>query len=134
MRTNRKIVLILAAILILAFSVALAWSAPQNAATRTFTPAERETIQAYYLHLMGTLAPGTINRAPFPPNIEKALTVGSHVPMQLERDLMPLPRELESKLVPLTGEYGRYKLGTHVLLIKMGDLTIVDIIKNAGLK
>ncbi len=34
----------------------------------------------------------------------------------------------------LTGEYGRYKLGNHVLLVKMADLTIVDIIRNAELK
>ena len=134
MRPNSKIVLILTAILIFAFSIALAWSAPQNAPTRVFTRAERDAIQAYYLHLMGTLAPGSINRTPFSPNIEKALTVRSHVPMQLEKDLMPLPGELESKLVPLSGEYGRYKLGNHVLLIRMADLTIVDIIKNAGLK
>ena len=134
MRPNWKIVLILTAILIFAFSIALAWSAPQNAPTRMFTRVERDAIQAYYLHLMGTLAPGSINRTPFSPDIEKALTAGSHVPMQMEKDLMPLPSELESKLVPLTGDYGRYKLGNHVLLIKMADLTIADIIKNAGLK
>src|SRR5262249_22088148 len=134
MKPNWKIVLILTAIVVFAFSIALAWSAPQNAPTRVFTRAERDAIQAYYLHLMGTLAPGSINRTPFSLDIEKTLTVGSHVPMQLEKDLMPLPSELESKLVPLTGDYGRYKLGNHVVLIKMADLAIVDIIKNAGLK
>src|SRR5678816_3568480 len=134
MRPNWKIVLLLIAILILAFSVALAWSAPQKASTRVFTPAEHDAIHAYYLHLIGTLAPGSINRTPFPPNIEKALVAGSHVPMQMEKDLMPLPSELEAKLVPLTGDYGRYKLGNHVLLVRMADLSIVDVIKNAGLK
>jgi hypothetical protein len=134
MRPNWKIILVLTAILICAFSVALAWSTPQKAPTRVFTPVERDAIQAYYLHLMGTLAPGSINRTPFSPNIEKALVTGSHVPMQLEKDLMPLPSELESKLVPLTGDYGRYRLGNHVLLVRMADLTIADIIRNAGLK
>jgi hypothetical protein len=127
-------ILFLTAILVFAFSVALAWSTPQKAPTRVFTPAERDAIQAYYLHLMGTLAPGSINRTPFSPNIEKALATGSHMPMQLEKDLMPLPSELESKLLPLAGNYGRYKLGNHVLLVRLADLTIVDIIKNAGLK
>jgi hypothetical protein len=134
MKPNWKIVLILTAILIFAFSISLAWSAPQNSPTRVFTHAERDAIQAYYLHLMGTLAPGSINRTPFSPDVEKALTVGSHVPMQLEKSLMPLPSDLEAKLVPLTGEYGRYRLGNHVVLVRMADLTIVDIIKNAGLK
>jgi hypothetical protein len=134
MRPNWKIILVLAAMLIFAFSVALAWSAPQKAPARVFTPAERDAIQAYYLHLMGTLAPGSINRTPFSPDIEKALVAGSHVPMQLEKDLMPLPGELDSKLIPLTGDYGRYRLGNHVLLVRMADLTIADIIRNAGLK
>jgi hypothetical protein len=134
MKPNWKIILILAAMLIFAFSVALAWSDPQNAPTRVFSPAERDAIQAYYLHLMGTLAPGSINRTPFSPNIEKALVTGSHVPMQLEKNLMPLPSELESKLVPLSGDYRRYRLGNHVLLVRMADLTIDDIIRNAGLK
>jgi hypothetical protein len=134
MKLSWKIILIPTALAIFAFSVTLAWSAPENTSTRVFTGPERDAIQAYYLHLIGTLAPGSINRTPFPPNIEKTLAVGSHVPMQLEKDLMPLPSELESKLGPLTGDYGRYKLGNHVLLIKMADLTIVDIIKNVGLK
>jgi hypothetical protein len=124
MKPNWKIVLILTAILIFAFSISLAWSAPQNSPTRVFTRAERDAIQAYYLHLMGTLAPGSINRTPFSPD----------VPMQLEKSLMPLPSDLEAKLVPLTGEYGRYRLGNHVVLVRMADLTIVDIIKNAGVK
>src|SRR5262245_39958972 len=86
MRPNWKIILVLTALLIFAFSVALAWSDPQKAPTPVFAPAERDAIQAYYLHLMGTLAPGSINRTPFSPNIEKALVTGSHVPMQLEKD------------------------------------------------
>ena len=41
MRPNWKIILILTAILIFAFSVALAWSATQKTATPMFTAAER---------------------------------------------------------------------------------------------
>lgn len=145
MKPKWRIILILTAILLLAFSASLAWSAPQKAPESpklilhgdkapTFTAKDRDAIEGFYRHLMGTLAPGSINRTPFSPNIEKALTAGSHVPMQLEKDLTPLPKELESKLAPLTGDYGRYKLGTHVLVVKMADLTIADIIRNAGLK
>jgi len=132
MKTKWKIILILTAILLLTFSVSLAWSAPEKAPA--FSTKDRDAIEGFYRHLMGTLAPGSINRTPFSPNIEKALATGSHVPMQLEKDLTPLPKELASKLTPLTGDYERYKLGTHVLLVKMADLTIADIIKNAGLK
>ena len=129
-----RIVLILAAILLLAFSVSLAWSAPEKGPVPAFTPKERAAIEAFYLHMMGTLAPGSINRTPFSPDIERALAVGSHVPMQLEKQLMPLPKELESGLTPLTGDYGRFRIGNHIVLVKTADLTIADIIKNAGLK
>ena len=144
MRRKWKIILILTAILLLVFSVSLAWSATQKAPeppklagrgdpAPSFSAKDRDAIESFYRHLMGTLAPGSINRTPFSPNIEKALVTGSHVPMQLERDLMPLPKEIASKLTPLTGDYERYRLGTHVLLVKMADLTIADIIRNAGM-
>lgn len=130
MRRNWKWIVLLTVILLLAFSVSLAWSAPPKVA---FTAKDHELITAFYLHLMGTLAPGSINRTPFSPAIEKALAAGSHVPMQLEKELKPLPNELESRLTLLTGEYRRFKLGPHVLLVKTADLSIVDIIKNAGM-
>jgi hypothetical protein len=90
MRTRWKVILILIALLLLAFSVSLAWSTPQKESTPMFTPEEREAVQAFYLRLMGTLAPGSISRTPLWPNIERALKVGSPVPMQLEKDLAPL--------------------------------------------
>ena len=66
--------------------------------------------------------------------VEKALVVGSHVPMQLEKDLEPLPAKLESQLTQITGDYGRYTLGQHVVLIKKTDLAIADILKNVAVK
>jgi hypothetical protein len=134
MRPRWKIILILTVILLLAFSATLAWSEPEKATVPAFGAKDRATIEAFYLHVIETLAPGSINRTSFPLGIERALAVGSRVPMQLEKDLMPLPVELESKLVPLTGDYRRFKLGNHIVLVKMADLAIVDIIKNAGLK
>jgi hypothetical protein len=134
MRPKWKVILLLTIILLFAFSIALAWSEPQKTSIPTFSVKERAAIEGFYLHRMGTLAPGSINRTPFSPDIERALTAGSRVPMHVEKDLVPLPGELESKLVPSAGDYRRFKLGNHVLLVKMADLTIADIIKNAGLK
>ena len=51
----------------------------------SFSLKDRELIETYYTHLLGTLAPGSVDRSPFPLGIEKVLVVGSHVPMQLER-------------------------------------------------
>src|SRR5262249_58330921 len=92
MKPNWKIVLILTAIVVFAFSIALAWSAPQNTSARLFTRAERDAIQAYYLHLMGTLAPGSINRTPFSPDIEKALTAGLQLPVPVWKEEVAIPR------------------------------------------
>ncbi len=84
----------------------------------SFSLKDRELIETYYTHLLGTLAPGSVDRLPFPLGIEKVLVVGSHVPMQLEKTLEPLPTKLESQLTPITGDYGRYTLGRHVVLIR----------------
>jgi hypothetical protein len=145
MRRTWKIALILAVIFLVVFSVSLAWSAPQKTAEAptvllhgdkapVFSANDRKLIETYYLHLFGNLAPGSIDRSTFDPGIERSLVVGSHVPGQFEKEMMPLPEKLESKLTPLTGDYVRYKLGPHVVLVKKADLTIADIMKNVGLK
>jgi hypothetical protein len=128
-----KVILILVTMMLLVFSISLAWSAPQKASEPTFNSNDRNVVTEFYRHVMGTLAPGSVVRWPFSPAIERTLAAGSHVPMQLEKELIPLPNELESKLTPLTGEYRRFKLGPHVLLVKTADLSIVDIVKNAGM-
>ncbi len=99
----------------------------------TFTAKDRELIEAYYNHLIGTLAPGSVDRSGFAPEIEKALSAGSRVPMRFEKDLEPLPPKLESQLSAVASGYGRYKLGRHVLLVA-DDLTITDVLKNVALK
>ena len=144
MRPKWRIIVILTMILLLAFSVSLALSAPQKAdeppkfivrgdVVPTFAAKDHDVIESFYRRLMGTLAPGSINRTPFTPAVEKALTTGSHVPMGVERELAALPKELESQLTVLSGDYRRFKLGPHVLLVKLADSTIADVIKNAGM-
>jgi hypothetical protein len=100
----------------------------------TFSAKDRELIEAYFNHLIGTLAPGSLDRSAYPLGVEKALVPGSHVPMQFEKDLEPLPPKLESQLSQITGDYARYTLGRHVVLIKKGDLAIADILKNVAVK
>ena len=128
-----KIALILAVILLLVFSVSLAFSAPQKtdaAKLPTFSEKDHQLIEEYYNHVIGELAPGSLNRSPFGPGVEAALAPGSHVPMQLEKDLQPLPSKLDQQLSQLTGDYARYILGRHIVLVRKGDLAIGDIIRN----
>lgn len=138
MSRSLKIALLLAAVLLLAMTVSLAWSAPQNSNdpnVSIFSAKDRQTIESYYNGLIAGLAPGSIDRSGFPLGIEKSLVAGSHVPMQLEKDLKPLPRKLEAQLTDsITGDYGRYTLGRHVVLVRKADLAIGDIIKNVAVK
>lgn len=131
------LLLAIALILLLGMSISLGWSAPQKTGTSNlpaFTAKDRELIDAYYTHLSGTLAPGSIDRSTFSLGIEKALVPGSHVPVQLQKELEPLPKQLESQLSMTTGEYRRYRLGHHIVLVKKSDLTIADIMKNVAPK
>src|SRR5215475_7262819 len=94
-----KIALILAVILLFVFSISLAWSAllqkSDDAKLLGSSAKDRQLIEAYYNHLIGTLASGSLDRFLFSLGIEAALAPGSHVPMQLEKDLQPLPGKLD---------------------------------------
>ena len=64
-----KIALVSAVILLFAMSLSLAWSAPQSADAQklpVFSAQDRQIIESYYNLLLGTLAPGSINRSAFP--------------------------------------------------------------------
>jgi hypothetical protein len=130
-----KIAILLIVILLFGLVASLAWSAPKDESNMpTFTDRDRKLIDEYYLHILGTLAPGSLDQSSFSLGIEQSLVTGSHVPMQLEKDLKPLPQKLESQLSQLTGEFGRYTLGRHVVLVRKGDLAIADILRNIAVK
>ena len=132
-----KIAILLLVAMLFGMVVSLAWSAPQvgdRAQMPVFSDKDRKAIEEYYLHLVGTLAPGSLDRSDFALGIEQALATGSHVPMQLEKELKPLPSKLDSQLSRLTGEYGRYTLGRHIVLVRKTDLAIADIIKKVAVK
>jgi len=100
----------------------------------TFTPKDREAVETYYKHLHGILAPASVERKPLSPEIEKALAPGNKMPMQFEKQLQKLPRELEMKMSTPQPGFDYYSLGPHVLLVRRSDLMIGDIIRNAGWK
>jgi hypothetical protein len=126
-------VLLAIALMLAAASVAMGQTATKPAKVE-FTSADREMIQNYYKHLLGTLAPASIDRKGFPPDVEKGIASGNKLPGQLEKQLQRLPKELEDKLSLPQAGYLRYKLGHHVLMVRRSDLMIADIIKNAGWK
>jgi hypothetical protein len=99
-----------------------------------FTAKDRELIEDYYKHIIGTLAPGSLDRSSFPPEVERTLVVGGHVPMSLENELERLPDKLESQLSQVARSNGCYRLGRHVILVRKDDGVIIDILKNVALR
>lgn len=132
-----KIAILIMVTLLFGMVVTLAWSSPQTGdepRMPVFTDKDHKLIDEYYLRLAGSLAPGSLDRSDYSLGVEHSLAVGSHVPMQLEKELKLLPSKLESQLSQLTGEYGRYTLGRHIVLVRKSDLAIADIIKNVAVK
>jgi hypothetical protein len=128
-----KVALLLMVILLLGLTISLGWGAPQKTASSNlpvFTTEDRALIEEYYKELRGKYAPGSLDRTPFPLGIETALVRGSHVPVHLKKQLERLPQELESRLSTTKADFGRYRLGHHVVLASKADMTIGDILKN----
>jgi hypothetical protein len=124
-----KVSLLLTAALMLMATIA----SSQAVKPPTFTAQDRELIETYYKRIIGTLAPGSLDRSPLPLGVEQALVVGSRVP-QLKSGLELLPAKLESQLSTISSDYGRYKLGRHVLLLRKDNFEIADILKNIAIK
>lgn len=133
MKTNLIVRTVMAISVLLLGTLILLGQTPEKKKLE-FGAVEREAINTYYKHLLGTLAPASIDRKGFPPEIEKALSPGNKVPGQYEKQLELLPKELESKLPTPPAGYLRYKLGRHVLLVQRSDLAIADIVRDAGWK
>jgi hypothetical protein len=127
-RLYLRIVLVTIATLIAACAVLTAAEKPPK-----FTAEDHKTIDAYYKGLYADIAPGSISRATFSSEIERALKPGEKLPLQLQKKLESLPRELEVRISAPPAGYAIYKLGHHVLILRRSDLEIEDIIKDAGL-
>lgn len=127
-----KLTLFLTVVLIM-MSIATV-SVSQTSKLPKFTAQDREQIEAYYKHLIGTLAPGSLDRSSFPPEVERSLVVGGHLSMGLDKELERLPDKLESQLSQVARSYGCYKLGRHVILMNKEDRVIADILRNVALR
>jgi hypothetical protein len=127
-----KLTLFLTVVLIM-MSIATV-SVSQTSKLPKFTAQDRERIEAYYNHLIGTLAPGSLDRSSFPPEVERALIVGGHVSTGLDKELERLPEKLEAQLSQAARSYGCYRLGRHVILMNKEDRLIADILRNVALR
>lgn len=119
-------------LLLLLFAVAIMVSGQgANVAEKAeFNSADREAIKSYYTHVLGTLAPASLDRKGFPPEVERELKPGKRVPMQLEKKMERLPKALSEKLrLPAPG-HEHYRLGNHILLLRTSNMIIVDMVRD----
>ena len=98
-----------------------------------FSSNDRQITNDYYKRILGNIAPGSIDRYPLRLEIDRNIIPGGRIPKYVERDLQRLPRELESQLSSLKGAYQRFKIGTHVIVLR-SDMLITDVIRDAGFK
>jgi len=128
-------ILLLLLVFMSVFVGALAWSAePQDVkkAGLAFTAKDRQIIGDYYKRIIGNIAPGSLDRSTFSVSVEKDIARGGHLPRSVEKDLERLPKDLESQLSSPSNNYEYYRIGHHVILVRLIDLSIADVIKDVA--
>src|SRR5688572_24263688 len=98
MRSQMPIRVLLLLLLFFAAAVMVLGQAVKVTEKVEFTAGERDAIRSYYTHVLGTLAPASLDRKGFSPEIERELRPGKRVPMQLEKKMERLPKQLSEKL------------------------------------
>ena len=80
------------------------------------------------------LPPGLAKQNKLPPGIAKQLERGAILPSDLEREMRPLPRELEIRLQPLSSpNQVRVTIGTDILIMDKETRKILDVMRDVAL-
>jgi hypothetical protein len=83
---------------------------------------DREIITTYYTRASRGRREG------LPPGLEKQLIRNGTLPPGLQKKLQPFPRGLEIQLPPLAPGYRRAIVGNHVVVYKVDNYSILDVI------
>jgi hypothetical protein len=80
------------------------------------------------------LPPGLAKQNKLPPGIAKQLERGAILPSDLQREMRPLPRELEIRLKPLSSpNQVRVTVGTDILIMDKETRKILDVMRDVAL-
>jgi hypothetical protein len=80
------------------------------------------------------LPPGLAKQNKLPPGIAKQLERGAILPADLDREMRPLPRELEVRLKPLSSpNQVRVTVGTDILIMDKETRKILDVMRDVAL-
>lgn len=80
------------------------------------------------------LPPGLAKKNKLPPGIAKQLEHGAILPADLEREMQPLPRELEVRLKPLSSpNQVRVTVGTDIVIMDKTTRKVLDVMRDVAL-
>ena len=80
------------------------------------------------------LPPGLAKKNKLPPGIQKQLERGAILPADLQKEMQPLPRELEVRLRPLSSpNQVRVTVGTDILIMDKETRKILDVMRDVAL-
>lgn len=80
------------------------------------------------------LPPGLAKQNKLPPGIAKQLERGAILPADLEKEMQPLPRELEIRLKPLSSpNQVRVTVGTDIVIMDKTTRKVLDVMRDVAL-
>ncbi len=80
------------------------------------------------------LPPGLAKKNKLPPGIQKQLERGAILPVELQKEMQPLPRDLEIRLKPLPSpNQVRVTVGTDILIMDKETRKILDVMRDVAL-
>jgi len=105
-------------------------SAPA-AQTRIFSTADQRLIREWFSNKnnQAGLPPGLAKRETLPPGVQRQLQRNGKLPPGLDKQIQPLPPDLESRLPQVPPGVRRIVIGGNVILLEEKTAAILDIIE-----
>ena len=92
-----------------------------------FADHDRDEIRGWYAQHYRHLPPGLAKKDRLPPGLERQLVVRGAFPVELQRDVYPVPVDLERRLPPPPPDCERVAIGAHIILRNRSTNVIVDV-------
>jgi Ni/Co efflux regulator RcnB len=92
-----------------------------------FAEHDRDEIRGWYASNHRHLPPGLAKKDRLPPGLERQLVVRGAFTPEMQRDMYPVPVDLERRLPPPPPDCDRVVVGAHIVLRNRSSNVIVDV-------
>jgi hypothetical protein len=92
-----------------------------------FADHDRDEIRGWYASNYRHLPPGLAKKDRLPPGLERQLVVRGSFTPELQREVYPVPVDLERRLPPPPPDCDRVVVGAHIVLRNRSTNVIVDV-------